>query len=1418
MRFSSSPSARKKTTTLAIEHLERREMMSGDSVYDPIAHVAPMIPGDTEEVLRQRIGDIGDRVHALTQMTDWRERDDVIDDVATSLATLNEDLSAPSTIQSDALTALRATLHDEIFKEFDIAKTMTPDDVVLDHGKKNDIEFSGVQAGRYENGATITVNRETLRLESQSGGNVIVSQGKLQGENQGGVTMTFVDEHGAPVMRGVRFVRVDPIPYAELGGTVIFHTPSGDVRFAAQYQQYSLDNNFLASSIRLEPDGEKSAGISTVMFIDPTPPVLLPDVPDTQPNDVPPVWEHWTTHALPTMETQAGLEAKNNANNALSAFLGAIIDEDAITKQIDNLTKDRDGVRTTITDLETQRETYRHDSQLLADKTTVYEKRKNELLTARQASNDALTAWKADRTNTTLWNAYQSANANFVTIKNAYAKDRPTFVGEMEAARQAGTKANYYLPKIEEKLRAAKQQEIDLTSTIDGLATDLETARNRTTNASGILNEATVEAAENDDTMLARSVPDFTSMECVMNADNTCASATVSLGALGGTLTIAGWQGALHTSPTMEGLADNSPSPVNAVSAKANGVSIDLSGSEHRVTRIVFTPESSGTEPLTVVVYRGETELCSMAAMPGEQCIIEETEGITGIVILPQMHALSPIAAELRGTLNQVQYMDSLTRRMIEHHVTWEQYKPYIPGREIETAMFFFDRYPQMIFEEQLAVIAEMRSGKQTDTVFLHDLAVDALMNKKQIDAKPMSPMATHALGMMGYDWNEHDNPGEIANRIGRGGGFVGVRLNDNMMEGNYRGFTYNMSGSSAPMPTALYWIDGDAHMRELPSWAYIIRGRTIVLLPNTPRCIFTNLDQPFTYSMTGNPAFSETSESLVPPVEMTLDYFFVHKKNGPSGQEGFSSPYINVADTVDFKFGTAEFWGNIVNKGTTGGPFTVDIYTGMTGTTQDAHVHTFTGTIAGQQTIGFKFFSDTTITGYVTVAMTTPDGRTSMTNIGISKPHFRSEDPDSPAVIASQQLPKDEATLLYESLTRLYGSIHVEAGTLFTEGGQELMPIGTASTALVQLVQGTSYVNGNPDTGLATTILALHDAALDDVHVAGEVIWNRNNTTEFNWTENPYDGDVYAFLEQQKNFIPFKYGPGIDYGETLQTDAMNMASRLASQLSDPVSGYISSWKRALFDGYDLGHPDEVMTSMLQDALYGGSSAVLLSSFSTLGNVVHDIEEQAKRDVQTTMDNLLKDPATYSTGFSLAKAEYADLVFMKAFLILADGFTPDNTFWGFLEWAGGEGMQFLGKFMRPGMKYALEGLDHFIPGAKSAGTKVEDFVKGVDDFMTNFGKGVTKESAREMDAAINQGMRLTGRAEPLNLNEKLAYQEVLSDPQKGHVIDITMQDPRWPATEGWVKMQQKMNGINIHYNYNTITGLIEDIKFLNTSL
>jgi len=73
----------------------------------------------------------------------------------------------------------------------------------------------------------------------------------------------------------------------------------------------------------------------------------------------------------------------------------------------------------------------------------------------------------------------------------------------------------------------------------------------------------------------------------------------------------------------------------------------------------------------------------------------------------------------------------------------------------------------------------------------------------------------------------------------------------------------------------------------------------------------------------------------------------------------------------------------------------------------------------------------------------------------------------------------------------------------------------------------------------------------------------------------------------------------------------------------------------------------------------------------------------------------------------------------------------------------------------------------------------------------------------------------TGRTIANNLKEKLAMEQVQSSPELGKQLNVKMADAKngWFASDGWVKMSQNVNGIEIHYIHNTQTGIYTDYKF-----
>jgi hypothetical protein len=73
----------------------------------------------------------------------------------------------------------------------------------------------------------------------------------------------------------------------------------------------------------------------------------------------------------------------------------------------------------------------------------------------------------------------------------------------------------------------------------------------------------------------------------------------------------------------------------------------------------------------------------------------------------------------------------------------------------------------------------------------------------------------------------------------------------------------------------------------------------------------------------------------------------------------------------------------------------------------------------------------------------------------------------------------------------------------------------------------------------------------------------------------------------------------------------------------------------------------------------------------------------------------------------------------------------------------------------------------------------------------------------------------TGRNTPESLTEQLAMEQAKSNPGAGTEVPLKggMNDPRWPASDGWVKMRQNINGVEVHYVRNVNTGAVDDFKF-----
>ncbi|MDA5543117.1 hypothetical protein PGS62_04030 [Yersinia rochesterensis] len=128
-------------------------------------------------------------------------------------------------------------------------------------------------------------------------------------------------------------------------------------------------------------------------------------------------------------------------------------------------------------------------------------------------------------------------------------------------------------------------------------------------------------------------------------------------------------------------------------------------------------------------------------------------------------------------------------------------------------------------------------------------------------------------------------------------------------------------------------------------------------------------------------------------------------------------------------------------------------------------------------------------------------------------------------------------------------------------------------------------------------------------------------------------------------------------------------------------------------------------------------------------------------------------------------------------------------------------------------------------GAYDSGREAGKLLAEIGGYVVGVGavaKGSTRLASKQIDklrasriATVNQSLGLgsTGRNIPLNLKEQLALKQAISNPTAGRQLSIPMADKRWLTSEGWVKMSQNINGIEIHYVRNIKTGAIDDFKF-----
>ncbi len=86
-----------------------------------------------------------------------------------------------------------------------------------------------------------------------------------------------------------------------------------------------------------------------------------------------------------------------------------------------------------------------------------------------------------------------------------------------------------------------------------------------------------------------------------------------------------------------------------------------------------------------------------------------------------------------------------------------------------------------------------------------------------------------------------------------------------------------------------------------------------------------------------------------------------------------------------------------------------------------------------------------------------------------------------------------------------------------------------------------------------------------------------------------------------------------------------------------------------------------------------------------------------------------------------------------------------------------------------------------------------------------------------------QGRGSTGRTEPKNLMEEMAYEATKKYPFEEHsgkslkLVKDALEDPRWKGWQKWQAVFKSNNGkvVNIHFVYDPVRKLFDDFKFKN---
>jgi len=284
-------------------------------------------------------------------------------------------------------------------------------------------------------------------------------------------------------------------------------------------------------------------------------------------------------------------------------------------------------------------------------------------------------------------------------------------------------------------------------------------------------------------------------------------------------------------------------------------------------------------------------------------------------------------------------------------------------------------------------------------TLTVRSLVTGGWSNGVPLPADTPTPINNRTVSLVSAPQWEHGtfNWAEVQSRLGvqgqRGGyenhvhGGVLFAPGTQLSTTQYTRFDLRPTSGDASIEGVQY-TDFDGLHAMPADWYQIIGGKTVILTPGGPQHIVLAISGNGTFDI--GHALADRASEITPSQAMRLrSTVLVVRNTGPA--EGFCAYPAGVSseNAHTTAGGTVNMFYGILNDGLGGGPITVRIRLGQTGTVEDPIVRTFTGNLGGMQSLGLSV--NVTLDHDFDVAsmeVLGSDGQSAMTGWTVRPPH----------------------------------------------------------------------------------------------------------------------------------------------------------------------------------------------------------------------------------------------------------------------------------------------------------------------------------------------------------------------------------------------------------------------------------------------